>query len=208
MRRLQDLPQVEGVSYEKALQLIYDEELFISIVEEYAIGAMKQLELLKSKYEALCDEESSIEDSLYQYRVQVHSMKSNAATIGAFKLSEEAKRLEFAARDQMFDEIVENHDVFCEHFKILAELLIACFQEDEAGIEADYEIIGKGLECLIEAAEDMDLDQMDRTAAELKKYSFPESEKGLVKEILEAIAGIDYDACKELAIELKEQIGR
>ena len=53
------------------------------------------------------------------YRLIAHSLKGNALTVGAMRLSEHAKELEFAARDNRIDEIMEKHEPFMKEYKAL-----------------------------------------------------------------------------------------
>ena len=53
------------------------------------------------------------------YRIVVHSLKGNALTIGALSLSEHAKELEFAARDDRIDEIMKKHEPFLKEYRSL-----------------------------------------------------------------------------------------
>ena len=59
------------------------------------------------------------------YRIVVHSLKGNALTIGALNLSEHAKELEFAARDNRIDEIMEKHGPFLKEYRALLDAIDA-----------------------------------------------------------------------------------
>lgn len=58
-----------------------------------------------------------------QYRILVHALKSTSLMIGAVKLSERAKQLEYAARDNQIDVIKENHDTVMKDYEKLLALL-------------------------------------------------------------------------------------
>ena len=59
------------------------------------------------------------------YRIVVHSLKGNALTIGALRLSEHAKELEFAARDDRIGEIMEKHEPFLKEYRALLDAIDA-----------------------------------------------------------------------------------
>ncbi len=59
------------------------------------------------------------------YRIVVHSLKGNALTVGALKLSEHAKELEYAARDDHIDEIMEKHEPFMKEYRALLDAIEA-----------------------------------------------------------------------------------
>lgn len=53
------------------------------------------------------------------YRIKVHALKSNAKTIGATELSEEARMQEMAAKGNRTEEVVSNHQALAEHYQEL-----------------------------------------------------------------------------------------
>ena len=59
------------------------------------------------------------------YRIIAHSLKGNALTVGAMHLSEHAKELEFAARDNRIGEIMEKHGPFLKEYRDLLEAIDA-----------------------------------------------------------------------------------
>lgn len=200
------LPQIEGILFDKALELIHDEDLLMTIAQEFAESADKQEEILQEKYQGICEENGDSEEQLHLYRVQVHSMKSSAATIGAFELSEEAKSLEYAARDHEVDFIKNVHNSFILHWREIKERLNVGLNIEGPTEPVDYLMVRQYMDLLIVAAEAMDMDKMDLVAAELKRYIFPEKEKQLVTQLLDAIFCIDYDTCIALAKELQQTI--
>ncbi|MDD7640872.1 MAG: cache domain-containing protein [bacterium] len=55
------------------------------------------------------------------YRITVHALKSNAKTIGAMELSEEARLQEMAAKENRTEDVSANHQALAEHYKELQE---------------------------------------------------------------------------------------
>ena len=53
------------------------------------------------------------------YRIAVHALKSNAKTIGAMDLSEEARLQEMAAKENRTEDVAANHQSLAEHYKDL-----------------------------------------------------------------------------------------
>jgi HPt (histidine-containing phosphotransfer) domain-containing protein len=51
------------------------------------------------------------------YEVSVHALKSTSKTIGLTGLSEEAKNLEYAARDGKVEQIEAEHDELITHYE-------------------------------------------------------------------------------------------
>lgn len=72
----------------------------------------------------LTDLESCFEaGDLENYRIQVHALKSTSMSIGALKVSEDAKALEMAAKEQRIDYIEENHAGLINEYKELLNQL-------------------------------------------------------------------------------------
>lgn len=57
------------------------------------------------------------------YRITVHAVKSTSLTIGATKISEEAKALEMACKGGDFDFVKKNHEAFIQKYTALIRLL-------------------------------------------------------------------------------------
>lgn len=58
-----------------------------------------------------------------QYRILVHALKSTSLSIGAVKLSEAAKQLEMAAKDNRIDDIHANHESVMKDYAQLLSLI-------------------------------------------------------------------------------------
>lgn len=61
------------------------------------------------------------EEDTENYRILVHALKSTSLTIGATKLSEQAKALETAAKENNWDYIQDNHEEALEAYNIIRE---------------------------------------------------------------------------------------
>ena len=89
-----------------------DEAFFLEMVETYIRGEKR--EVLEKEY---------AEESWKNYQVHTHSLKSTSLNIGAETLSEHAKALEFAAKEENYPYIREHHaEVMKEYEELLKEL--------------------------------------------------------------------------------------
>ncbi len=61
-------------------------------------------------------EELYRQENWQEYAVTIHAIKSTSLTIGAVRLSDDAKALEYAARDNWIDFIREHHEAFMQKF--------------------------------------------------------------------------------------------
>ena len=51
------------------------------------------------------------------YRIQVHALKSTSLTIGAIQLSDDARRLEAAAKEENINYIRESHGAVMDKYR-------------------------------------------------------------------------------------------
>lgn len=93
----EEFPEITGVNWDFARLHIEDREILMDTVLDY-------YEELDSEYEAAAamaqNPESMDEAALTRYRVHVHSLKSTSALVGILSVSELARLLETAARNQ------------------------------------------------------------------------------------------------------------
>jgi response regulator RpfG family c-di-GMP phosphodiesterase len=57
------------------------------------------------------------------YRITVHAVKSTSLTIGATKVSEDAKALEMACKEGNLDFVKQNHEAFLQEYKALIRVI-------------------------------------------------------------------------------------
>ncbi len=94
------------MDHESALSSCMDSEEFLNEMLEDFSADEKSTELQKF-FES---------DDWHNYRITVHALKSTALIIGATELSEQAKVLEFAAKDGDIDLIKQNHAALLENY--------------------------------------------------------------------------------------------
>ncbi|MGN0142358.1 MAG: cache domain-containing protein [Roseburia sp.] len=83
---------------------------------------MFYIEMLNEFINGKKDEELAeflLKEDWDNYRITVHALKSNAKTIGAMDLSEEARMQEMAAKEKHTEEVTANHQTLAEHYKEL-----------------------------------------------------------------------------------------
>ncbi|MCR4787541.1 MAG: response regulator [Lachnospiraceae bacterium] len=106
-KRFSFLDVATGMTY-----CLNNEEFYESIIKEFR--SSNKYEEIQEKYD---------DADLPEYAVLVHSVKSSALTIGATKVSEMAKGLEFAARSEDVDYIKANHYAFMRAYGELLDNL-------------------------------------------------------------------------------------
>ena len=89
-----------------------EEDFYLELLSDYAEGAAGKSTELTSYLD---------NGDLKNYEILVHSLKSSSRTIGADALSEQAKALEAASKNNDMDYVKGHHDEFVRAFKELAE---------------------------------------------------------------------------------------
>lgn len=119
-----DYSQAEHFDSSIAIGQLGSKELAHEIMEEFVNNSGQEKEKLAKCYDMLMknrEDSDTLRTNFRDYQVQVHSMKANAATIGAIVLSDFARTLEYAARDEKLDDIMMLHDFFLVKWEALAE---------------------------------------------------------------------------------------
>ena len=199
----EDLPSVDGLDWNFAWLHLPGEEMLSEGVKQFYGIILLHADKLDEMYNGLPDEAA-----LDSYRIQVHGMKSAAATIGIVPLAGMAKVLEFAAKDHDIDRIRALHETFVAEWRTYHEKLIGVFGiSDDAGDdddlpEASYSQTIARLELLKSAMEDMDVDQADELVNDLKGYKYPSEIKDIINRIAAAVSDLDDAAVAEMADEI------
>jgi HPt (histidine-containing phosphotransfer) domain-containing protein len=144
LSRLEQISQIPEINLKYA-QLFNKETYFLlELIRDFYHMLEPEAEALENFYDGLteaCNETlfppdiakiSEITESLRQYRVKVHSMKSSAAMVGAVGLSGMAFCLEKAAREGKLDVIWYVTPSFLEEWRSYEDKL-AVLDEDSAG---------------------------------------------------------------------------
>lgn len=109
---LQCLKEMPELDVQTGLKYCMDEEIYQEMLYEY---------IKADKVEAI-DKLFAAQD-WKNYIIAVHALKSTSFTIGAVSLSESAKALEYAGKDEKIDYIEDNHKAVMEQYQSLLNKL-------------------------------------------------------------------------------------
>lgn len=112
LREVKELDLATGLSY-----CMKDESFYLELLQEYIHP--EKTEKLQQFYDS---------EDWNNYRITAHALKSTSLTLGAVHLSETAKALEYAARDQNTEFIRLHHEAAIEEFMDLQEKIKACIR--------------------------------------------------------------------------------
>ena len=145
------------------------------------------------------------------YRIQVHGMKSAAATIGIVPLAGMAKMLEYAARDGQVDTIHAMQGVFLAEWRSYRVKLQGIFgigEQVEKEGSADEEMLRAMFAMLRPALEDFDVDAMDEIVEKINSYQYsPEIEEELAR-LTAAVKDLDSDSAEKIMAEVENRIAK
>ncbi len=197
-----EYPSVDGLDWNFAVLHLPDEELLQETLKDFHELIPIHGDKLQKMYEELPSGEA-----MTSYRIQVHGMKSSAATVGIVPLAGMANVLEYAARDGDEDTIRAMHDVFLRNWFSYKAKLTGIFGigENEENKEeiTDISVILAYLTVLKNSMEELDVDEADQTMKELEKYRFSEEGEAVLIELASAVKDLDSDGAVELADKLE-----
>ncbi|MCR5100814.1 MAG: response regulator [Butyrivibrio sp.] len=104
-----------GINTKSGMQYCADSrEFYIEILQDFVSSYISKSNVLQESYGSM---------DIDTYRIQIHALKGNARTIGDENLSELAKELEIAARENNIELIKEKHNDFMEQYKNIVDIL-------------------------------------------------------------------------------------
>ncbi len=200
---LEELPQVDGLDWNYAWLHLPDMELLEYTVKEFYAQIDSAANNLEQAYEQIMDSMQ-----LEQYRIQVHAMKSLAATIGIIPLAGLAKILEYAARDGKIDVIMSITTAFLEEWRSYHQKLQGVFGIETVAKEeiTDYSVLQALVEMVRISMQEMDIDQADQLIEQLRGYEYSEEITQNIQKLAEAVTNLDPEETNHLADLLIEQI--
>lgn len=192
-------PAIEGLDWDSALKNVPDKELLYETIYDFYITMLGEADFLENCYE-------NLDERLNDYRIKVHAMKSSLALIGIGTLSEEARKLEMAAKDLDKDYIKENTEKFLCDFRGYKEELSVLINEEEKEEFFDKTVIEEKLIRLKEAMDMMDIDMADEIVKELRRYRYSEEIEVKMEELVAAVVNLDGMTAGDIVDEILELI--
>ena len=197
------LPVVDGLDWQYAWMHLPDMELLAYTVKEFYAQIDSAAESLQQAFERITGE-----GWMERYRIQVHAMKSLAATVGIVPLAGLANILEYAARDGKIETIISVTGTFLEEWRSYREKLQGVFGlTGGSGQEVtDYTIISALVEMVRLSMQEMDIDQADQAMGQLQAYSYPDEMGQNMRKLAEAVTNLDPEEADRLAVLLSGQM--
>lgn len=203
-----EFPIINGINWDVVKNNLFEEELIKSTIKDFINLGRSSINNLDNCFNKIIEsDKESISEKIKAYRIQVHSMKSSLALIGAVSLSKGAEFLEISALNENIENIKDKNQIFSNEWKRILNDLENSFKDRKNGNEnVNYDTVKEYLLLLINASNDEDIDVMDEIAEGLGDYIFKGEIKEIVDNIISSIAEIDYDRTVELAKELGRKL--
>lgn len=149
------------------------------------------------------------------YIIEVHTLKSNAAVIGAETLMQEAKRLEYAGKEKQYPVIeTDTTQLIMQYEQMLAQIksvlqaviIVKTKSPDEFATEEDklqcYDIVCEAEDCIKDEQYEDAMEELEL----LEIYEVPVKLRERITSVYKRLEEEEYDLAYEELKELKEQI--
>jgi CheY-like chemotaxis protein len=157
--------KIKGLNVEQGLKRFSgDEETYLGVLKSYALNTPPLLDQLRS-----CTEES-----LPNYAVVVHGIKSSSRSIGAEAIGARAEALELAAKAGDLNFVGRDNSDFIKTVQALLDGLSAVLRDlaEENPKPTKAEPDAEVLVALLEACQSFDIDEVEKAMGELESYAY------------------------------------
>lgn len=194
-----ELPELDEFDFEYALRILRDESLLRSALTDFYHSLDGLCTKLSAQIDCLTQP-----DALDTYRIEVHALKSTAATVGALLLSKVARLLEVAAKEKNIEKILLLHPILMEEVKKHKERLqeIVPPEEEKQQLESTAEI-APYFEMLKQGLEQEDYQTVDFLFEEIKKYQYEEELQKQVDKLEDQIMNLESEEAIETVNQIK-----
>ncbi len=203
--QMEETMQIGDLDISKGLMYCGNKENYIEILATQRDSGKDILAQVQSLYE---------EESWKDYVIVVHGIKSSMMSIGAVKLSEMAKGLEFAGKGEDYDFIRREHVSMVKEFERVMQILRDCEYLPSSEIEVEEvdkteiseEEFAQKLVELENVTFEFNPDKMLPILDELSKYSYrsKDLEKEL-KPVYKKVEMYDFMSAYEAVVKIKEK---
>ena len=185
-----ELPVINGIDWSYARLHFENDKSMLETIDMFRKSVAKDTDELDSYYFNINSEEA-----VKSYRIKVHGMKSTASLIGIVRLAGMAIELEEAAREENIDAIKAVHPVFIKSWKEYYSELGILFNKTDAVKKASEhrEEILEIFENIRNAADDMDVDILDKMSQKLDEFIFDGTSAEFIEQVKNDIFNFNVD---------------
>jgi len=178
---------IEGIDVKHAMEKMHlEESVYLSILKTYYVDLPGTLNRIVEAKKA---------GDIRQFIVDVHAVKSTSASIGALELSELAKQLEFAGKEENLEFIDRHINPFVEKCEYMIKVLDEFWESEEDEVtDEDISTLDKQwLHDIRQACDEMDSSRASELLEKVRGKRFLQEESELIKKIKEYLEQYDYE---------------
>ncbi len=193
-----ELPELDEFDFGYAMNILQKEELLYKFLEDFHYS----LEPLKQKLEQIY-ENIGVQEKLLEYRTQVHTLKSTAATVGALLLSKTARLLEVATIENNMARIHALHPVLLDEMDKHKECIASIMKPVEEKTYKD-KVDTAYLDMLKVGLKNENYETADFLCAEIQKYQYPKRIQEQVDKLVERIFRLETEEALQIIEEIRQ----
>ncbi len=200
----------KGTDYELPLWLINSNMIDAASGIDNCGGKEEYVNIITRFFATLEEKADEIENyyrsgDIKNYTIKVHALKSSARIIGAFELSEKARLLEAAGKDNDTTYIEANTEQLLKDYRELGKIYVPeadSFEENKENLpEIEQDMLADAYNCIAEFAEAMDYDAVLLVLDSLKEFRLPPEDEECIKKINSHFLMLDWDGVQKEAAE-------
>ena len=195
------LQPLDEFDWQAALRILQDEGMLVETLRdftEFLPQTRDELNLYMDSIDA--------QESLNNYRICVHGLKSSAATVGAILLSKLARLLEEAAATGNTDRLRRVHPVLSEEIDRHYDRLRTLFPENEETMIKDEGELWTYLSMLRSNLEQHELNASDMLVRELANYAKGSALEKDMAELKQQVDNLEFEEAVSVAERIIRQL--
>lgn len=202
------LPELNGIRWEYARLYISDDEMLWELLKGFRQTLVERIQEWNRNIQKGTNaiDDAGTDMDLAAIRIEAHSLKSLAASVGAMTIFGLARVTELAARDCDIGKVKQVLPLLIEEMKQMETELAAQFSEEERPLCEDREQILLLVRLLVNNMRSLDFDEADRLEKKLSSYRYPEQIQEQVNQIQKAVRNLDDQMAVEIGTGLIQVI--
>ena len=202
------LPELNGIRWEYARLYISDDEMLWELLKGFRQTLVERIQEWNRNIQKGTNviDDAGTEMDLAAIRIEAHSLKSLAASVGAMTIFGLARVTELAARACDIGKVKQVLPLLIEEMKQMETELAAQFSEEERPLCEDREQILLLVRLLVDNMRSLDFDEADRLEKKLSSYRYPEQIQEQVNQIQKAVRNLDDQMAVEIGTGLIQVI--
>ncbi len=182
------LEKVEGINLKDGIKNCGGPKEFLGSLETF-------FETLRDNYQEILD--AYQREDINLYTIKVHALKSSARIIGALELSEKARLLEDAGKEENLEYIRQHTDAmlqdYLSYFERLKGLEDVRKKQQDLKDPVDPEELADAKEALKEFIGQMDYDAVEMILQQTMEFKLPEEDEAVFSELTRLLKLLEWE---------------